>query len=76
MLEMTSLVGVNIAGCMGDEQAALVVHCCTSPGMSKVTIGTGCFLLTNVGVRPIMISTVAVKLAGGPTFFGLEGSVG
>ena len=49
--------------------------------MSKVTIGNGCFLLTNVGVRPIMsnswlISTVAFKLAGGPTFFGLEGSVG
>jgi glycerol kinase len=81
MLEMTSLVGVNITGCMGDQQAALVGHCCTSPGMSKVTMGTGCFLLTNVGVRPIMsdsglISTVAFKLAGGPTFFGLEGSVG
>jgi hypothetical protein len=58
-----------------------LLHCCTSPGMSKVTIGTGCFLLTNVGVRPIMsnsglISTVAFKLAGGPTFFGLESSVG
>ena len=55
-------------------------HCCTSPGMSKVTIGNGCFLLTNVGVRPIMsnsgfISTVAFKLAGDSTFFGLEESV-
>ena len=65
---------------MGDQQAALVGHCCTSPGMSKVTLGTGCFILTNVGVRPIMsnsglISTVAFKLAGGPTFFGLESSV-
>ena len=81
MLEITSLVGVNITGCMGDQQAALVGHCWTSPGMSKVTMGTGCFLMTNVGVRPIMtnsglISTVAFKLAGGPTFFGLEGSVG
>ena len=38
MLEMTSLVGVNITGCMGDQQAAIVGHCCTSPGMSKVTL--------------------------------------
>jgi glycerol kinase len=35
MLEMTSLVGVNIPGCMGDQQAAIVGHCCTSPGMSQ-----------------------------------------
>ena len=46
--------------------AAPVLACPRSP----------CFLLTNVGVRPIMISTVAFKLAGGPTFFGLESSVG
>ena len=81
MLEITSLVVMNIRGCLGDQQAALVGHCCTSPGIYKVTMGTGCFLLTNVEVRPIMsnsglISTVALKLAGGPTFFGLEGSVG
>jgi glycerol kinase len=66
MLEITSLVGVNITGSMGDQQAALVGHCCTSPGMSKVTMGTSCFILTNMGVRPIMsnfglISTVAFK---------------
>ena len=80
-LDMTSLVGVNITGCMGDQQAALVGHSCTSPGMSKVTMGTGCFLLTNVGVRPIMsstglLSTVAFKMGDGPAFFALEGSVG
>ena len=49
--------------------------------MSKFIMGTGFFLLTNGGVRPIMshyglIFTVAFKLAGGPIFFGLEGSVG
>jgi len=81
MLEMTSLVQVKITGCMGDQQAALVGHCCTSPGLTKMTMGTGCFILTNVGVRPIMsqtglLSTVAFKLHGGPTYYGLEGSVG
>jgi glycerol kinase len=48
--------------------------------MSKVTMGNSCFLLTNVGVRPIMsnsglISTEAFKSAGGSTFSSLEGSV-
>ena len=76
MLEMPSLVGFNIKGYREVQQVAHVGHCCTSPGMSKVTMGSGCFLLTNVGVRPIMsnsglISTVAFKLAGGPIFLGL-----
>ena len=48
MLEITSLVGMNITGCMGDPQAAFVGHCCTSPGIYNVTMGTGCFLLTNI----------------------------
>jgi len=80
-LEMTSLVQVKITGCMGDQQAALVGHCCMSPGLTKITLGTGGFILANVGVRPIMsqtglLSTVAFRLHGGPTYFGLEGSVG
>jgi len=80
-LQLTSLAGVAITGCMGDQQAALVGHSCTRPGLTKLTMGTGCFMLTNVGVRPIMsqtglVSTVAYKLQGGPTYFGLEGSVG
>ena len=77
ILEMTSLVGVNITGCMGTSKrqlwgtAAPVLACPRSP----------CFLLTNVGVRPIMsnsglMPSVAFNLARGPTFFGLEGSAG
>ena len=54
MLEITSLVGVNIVGYMGVQQVVHVGHCCNSPGMSKVTMGNSCFLLTNVGVRSIM----------------------
>jgi len=81
VLEMTSLMGVKITGCIGDQQAALVGHSCTSSGLTKITMGTGCFILTNVGVRPLnsetgLISTVAFKLQGGPTYFCLEGSVG
>jgi len=79
-LEVTSLVQVKITGCMGDQQAALMGHCCSSPGLAKITLGTGGFLLANVGVRPIvsqtgLLSTVAYRLHGGPTYFGLEGAV-
>lgn len=37
--------GIPIAGIVGDQQGALVGQCCFSPGMLKVTYGTGCFLL-------------------------------
>ena len=36
---------VPIAGIAGDQQAALFGQMCTSPGLTKNTYGTGCFLL-------------------------------
>src|SRR5262249_17434128 len=44
--------GVPIAGIAGDQQAALFGQMCLSPGMSKNTYGTGCFLLQNIGTTP------------------------
>ena len=38
MLELTSLVGVNITGCMGDQQVANVEQCCCTSPVSKVTM--------------------------------------
>ena len=40
---------VPIAGIAGDQQAALFGQMCRTPGMSKNTYGTGCFLLQNIG---------------------------
>src|SRR5262249_48180325 len=70
---------IAIAGIAGDQQAALFGQMCLSPGMSKNTYGTGCFLLQNIGTQPTrsqqqLVTTVAWKL-GGRTEYALEGSV-
>lgn len=43
------LVGVPIAGAIGDQPAALFGQGCFTPGQAKNTYGTGCFLLMNTG---------------------------
>ncbi len=70
---------VPVAGIAGDQQAALFGQMCVSPGLTKNTYGTGCFLLQNTGERPIasrnrLLSTVAWQV-GGKTMYALEGSV-
>jgi glycerol kinase len=81
--EMNSgpLKGVRIAGCLGDQSAALVGQCGFSPGQAKNTYGTGCFLLYNVGTEPVisktgLLSTVAYDLGKGQKpVYALEGSI-
>ena len=74
------LVGVPIAGAMGDQQAALLGQACLTPGTVKNTYGTGCFMLMNTGTTPCfssrgLITTLAWKLGGGPPVYALEGSI-
>jgi len=74
------LDGVMIAGILGDQQAALFGQACFSPGDTKNTYGTGCFMLQNTGTRRIrsshrLLTTVAYKIGSAPAVFGLEGSV-
>ncbi|HWB14782.1 MAG TPA: glycerol kinase GlpK [Vicinamibacterales bacterium] len=73
------LESIPIAGIAGDQQAALFGQMCVSPGMSKNTYGTGCFLLQNTGTSPAvskhqLVSTVAWRI-GGRTEYALEGSI-
>ncbi|MEO7833892.1 MAG: glycerol kinase GlpK, partial [Ginsengibacter sp.] len=70
---------VPIAGIAGDQQAALFGHVCTKPGMVKNTYGTGCFMLMNIGDKPILsknklITTIAWKI-GNEVQYALEGSI-
>ena len=71
---------IPITGLAGDQQAALFGHGCTSPGMAKVTYGTGAFLLRFTGdaVPPIpdggILATIAAGSAGG-IGWALEGSL-
>ena len=46
-----SLQGVPVSGVVGDQQAALFGHACHLPGDTKVTYGTGSFVLMNLGTR-------------------------
>src|SRR5271154_516236 len=73
------LNGIRIAGIAGDQQAALFGQRCMSPGLTKNTYGTGCFMLQSTGNRAVastnrLLSTVAWRI-GDTTNYALEGSV-
>ncbi|KAL4949487.1 hypothetical protein BDW69DRAFT_174374 [Aspergillus filifer] len=78
-LSTGSLASVPIMGCLGDQSSALVGQKGFSPGMAKNTYGTGCFLLYNVGDKPVisthgLLATIAYHFDGRPVY-ALEGSV-
>ena len=71
---------IPVSGILGDQQAALFGEACFSPGESKCTYGTGCFMLTNIGTEPCvsehgMLTTVAYCREGEEPRYALEGSV-
>ncbi|KAB0792355.1 hypothetical protein PPYR_14314 [Photinus pyralis] len=72
---------VPIAGCLGDQQAALVGQQCLNCGEAKSTYGTGCFLLYNTGSKRVssahgLLTTVAYQTGPNtPVTYALEGSV-
>ncbi|HEY2081547.1 MAG TPA: glycerol kinase GlpK [Verrucomicrobiae bacterium] len=70
---------VLIAGVAGDQQSALFGQMCVHPGQAKNTYGTGCFLLQNLGSKPITsrnrLLTSAACQIGKKREFALEGSV-
>ncbi len=70
---------IPIAGVVGDQQAATFGQACFSPGSAKNTYGTGCFVLMNVGDRPVtsqnnLLTTIGWHLDGRVTYC-LEGSI-
>ena len=75
------LKDINITGCLGDQSAALVGQCAFTPGQAKNTYGTGCFLLYNVGEKPVisthgLLATVAYNFGGQhKPVYALEGSI-
>ena len=70
---------LHIRGVAGDQQAALFGQTCFEKGESKNTYGTGCFMLLNIGDKPILskqglLTTVAWQVDNKVTY-ALEGSV-
>ena len=70
---------LKIHAIAGDQQAALFGQNCFEIGESKSTYGTGCFMLVNIGDKPIfsnngLITTVGWQI-GNKVTYALEGSV-
>lgn len=70
---------IPIAGCAGDQQAALFGQACFAAGEAKNTYGTGCFLLMNTGGDLCysdhgLVTTIAAA-CGKKVQYAMEGSV-
>lgn len=70
---------IPIAGAAGDQQAALFGQTCFNKGDVKNTYGTGCFMLMNVGEKPVfskngLLTTIAWGIDG-HIWYALEGSI-
>ena len=70
---------IPILGVAGDQQAALIGQACFTPGMSKSTYGTGCFVMTHTGPtvrysKKNLLATIAYRIDG-QTSYALEGSI-
>ncbi|KAI9301339.1 hypothetical protein BJ944DRAFT_243367 [Cunninghamella echinulata] len=88
-IETGALAGTPIAGCLGDQQAALVGQKCFNRGDAKNTYGTGCFMLFNLGTTPVLstnglLTTVAYQFGNNNNqdeeesskpVYALEGSI-
>lgn len=77
----SSLFGgpIKIAGAAGDQQCALFGQTCFSAGEAKNTYGTGCFMLMNMGQKPVfsdngLLTTIAWGIQD-KVYYALEGSV-
>jgi glycerol kinase len=72
--------GIQIAGDLGDQQAATFGQACFSPGEAKNTYGTGNFLLLNTGTEAVvskngMLTTLGYKVGDNDAIYCLEGAI-
>ena len=75
-----ALQGVQIAGDLGDQQAATFGQTCFAVGEAKNTYGTGNFLLLNTGTEAVaskngLLTTVGYKIGDEDAIYCLEGSI-
>jgi glycerol kinase len=72
--------GIQIAGDLGDQQAATFGQACLEVGEAKNTYGTGNFLLLNTGTEAVqsksgMLTTVGYKIGDNDAVYCLEGAI-
>jgi glycerol kinase len=75
-----ALGGIQVAGDLGDQQAATFGQTAFSVGEAKNTYGTGNFLLLNTGNEAVqskngLITTVGYKIGDQKAVYCLEGSI-
>ena len=76
---LSQLGNITIHAVLGDQQAALFGQGCLEKGQLKSTYGTGCFVMSNVGDKPIhsndgLLTTVGFSL-NGKVHYAIEGSI-
>jgi glycerol kinase len=72
--------GIQVAGDLGDQQAATFGQTCFSVGEAKNTYGTGNFMLLNTGNEAVqskngLLTTVGYKIGDEKAVYCLEGSI-
>jgi glycerol kinase len=72
-------IGGPVTAALGDQQASLFGLGCHDPGLAKVTLGTGAFILAQAGTSPPdpppgVLASCAWR-RGGETSYALEGFV-
>jgi glycerol kinase len=77
--ELFNGIEIPISGIAGDQQAATFGQCCFEKGMTKITFGTGGFMLMNTGNEAInssngLLTTIAWGV-NGDIKYALEGSI-
>ena len=70
---------ININAVLGDQQAALFGQGCLQSGNLKSTYGTGCFLMANVGTKPVfskegLLTTIGFSF-NNEVHYAIEGSI-
>ncbi|ATZ18428.1 glycerol kinase [Williamsoniiplasma somnilux] len=79
ILSKSDKTQIKVGSSIGDQQSALFGQLCVDEGQSKITYGTGCFILMNTGEQRVvsshgLLTTVALAYQGKITY-ALEGSV-
>ena len=70
---------ISIKSIIGDQQSALIGNACFEKGMTKITYGTGSFMIMNIGnkikySKNNLLTSIAYKI-NGKTTYCLEGSM-
>lgn len=76
----SALDGLIISAIVGNQQASLLGQLCFKPGQAKSTYRSGCFLLCNIGSKPVhsshgLVTTVGYKFGKEPPIYALEGNI-